>query len=161
MWLHTLMAHSFAYCTAAHAGDDVSKGFTVTEYAGPTPPRGTHRYIVLLYEQVGLAAAAPAATYKDLHTKHVVITNSKHTVMGSAHHLTRWALCRRRTPILLWLTCCCMLLTWGCCCLQPDGVLLPAKPHEQRAKFHADAWATSHQLGDPVAARFFKTAAGE
>jgi hypothetical protein len=45
--------------------------------------------------------------------------------------------------------------------LQPDGVLLPAKYHEQRAKFHADAWAKAHQLGDPVAARFFKTAAGE
>jgi phosphatidylethanolamine-binding protein (PEBP) family uncharacterized protein len=29
----------------------------VTEYAGPTPPRGTHRYIFLLYEQVPLRAA--------------------------------------------------------------------------------------------------------
>lgn len=35
------------------AGGAVSKGFTMTDYAGPTPPRGTHRYIFLLYEQVG------------------------------------------------------------------------------------------------------------
>jgi phosphatidylethanolamine-binding protein (PEBP) family uncharacterized protein len=43
------------------AGGDVSKGFTMTEYAGPTPPRGTHRYIFLLYEQVRLTAAAAQA----------------------------------------------------------------------------------------------------
>lgn len=47
------------------------------------------------------------------------------------------------------------------CCMQPEGVLLPAKQHEQRAKFHAGVWAKAHQLGDPVAACFFKTAAGE
>uniref|UniRef100_A0A383WGT2 Phosphatidylethanolamine-binding protein n=1 Tax=Tetradesmus obliquus TaxID=3088 RepID=A0A383WGT2_TETOB len=86
-WLHWIVAN-------IPAGGDVSKGFTVTEYAGPTPPRGTHRYIFLLYEQ-------------------------------------------------------------------PEGVLLPAKQHEQRAKFHSDVWAKAHQLGDPVAACFFKTAAGE
>jgi phosphatidylethanolamine-binding protein (PEBP) family uncharacterized protein len=42
------------------AGGDVSKGFTMTEYAGPTPPCGTHRYIFMLYEQVRLTAAAQA-----------------------------------------------------------------------------------------------------
>lgn len=30
------------------------KGDTITPYAGPTPPRGTHRYIFILYEQVRL-----------------------------------------------------------------------------------------------------------
>jgi phosphatidylethanolamine-binding protein (PEBP) family uncharacterized protein len=40
-----------------YSGGDVSKGFTVTEYAGPTPPRGTHRYIFLLYEQVRIDAS--------------------------------------------------------------------------------------------------------
>lgn len=45
--------------------------------------------------------------------------------------------------------------------LQPSGVLLPEKRQEQRPKFHADKWAKAHQLGDPVAAAYFQTAAGE
>ncbi|KAF6252583.1 phosphatidylethanolamine-binding protein [Scenedesmus sp. NREL 46B-D3] len=53
-WLHWAV-------TNIPAGSDVANGFTVTEYAGPTPPRGTHRYILLLYEQVRVAAAAAAA----------------------------------------------------------------------------------------------------
>lgn len=43
--------HSPALCFACAEGD-VSKGDTITPYAGPTPPRGTHRYIFMMYEQV-------------------------------------------------------------------------------------------------------------
>jgi phosphatidylethanolamine-binding protein (PEBP) family uncharacterized protein len=45
-----------AAAAAVPPGSDVPQGFTVTEYAGPTPPRGTHRYIFLLYEQVRMAS---------------------------------------------------------------------------------------------------------
>jgi phosphatidylethanolamine-binding protein (PEBP) family uncharacterized protein len=42
-WLHWVVVNI--------PGSDVSKGFTMTPYNGPTPPRGTHRYVFLLYEQ--------------------------------------------------------------------------------------------------------------
>ncbi|KAL1460502.1 hypothetical protein WDU94_012479, partial [Cyamophila willieti] len=34
-------------------GSDIAKGHTITEYAGPTPPKGTglHRYVLLVYKQ--------------------------------------------------------------------------------------------------------------
>jgi phosphatidylethanolamine-binding protein (PEBP) family uncharacterized protein len=42
-WLHWIVANI--------PEGDVSKGDTITLYAGPTPPRGTHRYIITMYEQ--------------------------------------------------------------------------------------------------------------
>lgn len=42
-WLHWLVVNI--------PGGDVSKGDTVTPYAGPTPPKGVHRYIFMLCEQ--------------------------------------------------------------------------------------------------------------
>lgn len=44
-WLHWLVINV--------PGRDLSRGDTIAEYAGPTPPQGTgqHRYVVLVYEQ--------------------------------------------------------------------------------------------------------------
>jgi phosphatidylethanolamine-binding protein (PEBP) family uncharacterized protein len=36
---------------------DVKNGAEVLSYAGPTPPRGNHRYVFVLYEQGGSLAA--------------------------------------------------------------------------------------------------------
>jgi len=44
---------------AGPAGD-VTKGHTVVAYAGPTPPEGTHRYLVLVAEQSAGAVAVEA-----------------------------------------------------------------------------------------------------
>lgn len=56
-WLHWLIVN-------ARAGDvgRGGNGSVVTPYAGPTPPRGNHRYVFLVYEQKGpVQAAAPEA----------------------------------------------------------------------------------------------------
>ncbi|EIE22736.1 PEBP-like protein [Coccomyxa subellipsoidea C-169] len=38
-------------------GVDVNRGEVVTAYMGPSPPKGTHRYVFLLYKQNGRVSA--------------------------------------------------------------------------------------------------------
>ena len=53
-WRHWLIVNIRGRCYLI-LGGDVEKGTTLTEYAGPTPGKGTgiHRYVFLLLKQTG------------------------------------------------------------------------------------------------------------
>jgi phosphatidylethanolamine-binding protein (PEBP) family uncharacterized protein len=52
-------------CCCCYILGDLSKGDVITPYAPPTPPRGTHRYIFLLYKQpAGVALPVTPVTQR-------------------------------------------------------------------------------------------------
>ncbi len=55
-WIHWLITNIPGEAT------DIAEGQVVVNYAGPSPPSGTHRYIFTLYEQPGasLMVSAPS-----------------------------------------------------------------------------------------------------
>ena len=55
-WLHLLVT--------GIRGGDLSTGDVVVNYARPTPPKGTHRYIALQLEETGDAIAVPTTDRK-------------------------------------------------------------------------------------------------
>ena len=56
-WLHWIVANAERRCSddSEEEAEVSGQGYTVCGYNGPTPPRGTgkHRYVFVLYEQLG------------------------------------------------------------------------------------------------------------
>lgn len=128
----------------------MSKGDTITSYAGPTPPHGTHRYIFNVYEQVGGWMC------------HVLQLHAKTACVGMmlpaacTIHKYFLVLTYRCVISLLFL-----LLLSPAGCAQPEGVRVPKTHIEQRARFSASDWAKRNGMsGIPVATVHFVTKAG-